>query len=102
MPSKEVLGLKKEPLPYFAAIDTLQSLLNFKGGIHFFENGVKTQSFKNGIEFDTFFTELVRTLNRKYLSGRKLANGKLLDYAMISTNWNTDYETPILEIELNE
>jgi len=102
LPNEEVLKLKETPLPYFAAIDTLQSLLNFKGEIHFFENGVKTQNFKNGIDFDTFYTELVRLLNRKYLSERKLANGKLLYYAVISTNWNTDYENPILEIELNE
>lgn len=100
LPSKEVIDLKKTPLPYFAAIDTLQSLLNFKGEIHFFENGVKTQTFKNGIEFDTFYTELVRSLNKKYLAQRNAK--KSIDYAIISTNWNTDYENPILEIELNE
>ena len=100
LPSKEVLGLKDESLPYFAAIDTLQTLLNFKGEIHFFENGIKTQTFQNGVDFDTFFTELVRKLNRKYLAQRK-QNSKI-DYAQISTNYNTLYSSPVLEIELNE
>lgn len=100
IPNEDVLGLKKTPLPYFGAIDTLQSLINFKGEIHFFENGVKTHAFKNGVEFDTFYTELVRTLNKIYLAQRNAK--KKIDYAVISTNWNTDYESPILEIELNE